>query len=52
MLNVTSIFHRPQNQEQIADKKRSQFVIIESDHLTLLNVFNKYMQQENRMRFC
>ena len=40
MLSVPPVFYKPKGREEEADSKREKFVIPESDHLTLLNVFN------------
>ncbi|RCK59316.1 Pre-mRNA-splicing factor ATP-dependent RNA helicase prp16 [Candida viswanathii] len=42
MLSVPNIYHRPQERANEADQAREKFVISESDHLTLLNVFNQW----------
>lgn len=42
MLSVPNIYHRPKERAQEADQAREKFIISESDHLTLLNVFNQW----------
>lgn len=42
MLSVPSVFHRPKGREEESDSAREKFVVPESDHLTLLNVFNQW----------
>ena len=42
MLSVPNIYHRPKERSQEADQAREKFIISESDHLTLLNVFNQW----------
>ena len=39
MLSVPPVFYKPKGKEEEADSKREKFIIPESDHLTLLNVF-------------
>jgi pre-mRNA-splicing factor ATP-dependent RNA helicase DHX15/PRP43 len=41
---VPNVWVRPPNQRHEADKAKSVFKIPDSDHLTLLNVFNQYYQ--------
>ena len=41
MLSVPSVFYRPKERMEEADAAREKFNVPESDHLTLLNVFNQ-----------
>jgi pre-mRNA-splicing factor ATP-dependent RNA helicase DHX38/PRP16 len=42
MLSVPSIFFRPKNREQESDAAREKFFVSESDHLTLLHVYQQW----------
>lgn len=42
MLSVSTIFYRPKDRESEADSAREKFFVPESDHLTLLNVYEKW----------
>ncbi len=42
MLSVPTIFLRPKDHEKEADSAREKFFVPESDHLTLLNVYEKW----------
>ncbi|KAL1940616.1 hypothetical protein VTO73DRAFT_8051 [Trametes versicolor] len=42
MLSVPSVFYRPKERQEEADAAREKFNVPESDHLTLLNVFNQW----------
>ncbi|KAJ6519179.1 P-loop containing nucleoside triphosphate hydrolase protein [Mycena sanguinolenta] len=42
MLSVPSVFYRPKERMEEADAAREKFNVPESDHLTLLNVFNQW----------
>ena len=42
MLSVPSIFFRPKDKEAESDSAREKFFVPESDHLTLLNVYQKW----------
>ncbi|KAJ5075069.1 pre-mRNA-splicing factor atp-dependent RNA helicase prp16 [Anaeramoeba ignava] len=42
MLSVPSIFFRPKDREDESDSKREKFFVPESDHLTLLNVYQQW----------
>lgn len=42
MLSVPSVFYRPKDRETDADSSREKFFVPESDHLTLLNVYNQW----------
>jgi len=47
MLSVPTVWIRPaNNQRRDADAAKALFTVPESDHLTLLNVFNQYMQSK------
>jgi len=40
MLSVPAIFYRPKDREAESDAAREKLFVSESDHLTLLNVYN------------
>src|SRR6266478_1283092 len=42
MLSVPSVFYRPKERVEEVDAARDKFNVPESDHLTLLNVFNQW----------
>ncbi|KAH9964577.1 P-loop containing nucleoside triphosphate hydrolase protein [Russula dissimulans] len=42
MLSVPSVFYRPKERMEEADAARDKFNVPESDHLSLLNVFNQW----------
>ncbi|KAI0327247.1 P-loop containing nucleoside triphosphate hydrolase protein [Cubamyces sp. BRFM 1775] len=42
MLSVPSVFYRPKERQEEADAAREKFNVPESDHLTLLNVYNQW----------
>ncbi|KAF9560184.1 pre-mRNA splicing factor [Agrocybe pediades] len=42
MLSVPSVFYRPKERLEESDAAREKFQVPESDHLTLLNVFNQW----------
>ena len=44
MLSVPSIFYRPRDRETEADAAREKLFVSESDHLTLLNVYNQWVR--------
>eukprot|EP01054_Gregarina_sp_Poly1_P008658 Gregarina_sp_Poly_1__8657@NODE_515_length_7812_cov_238_903163_g409_i0_p1_GENE_NODE_515_length_7812_cov_238_903163_g409_i0NODE_515_length_7812_cov_238_903163_g409_i0_p1_ORF_typecomplete_len654_score92_77HA2/PF04408_23/5_7e32Flavi_DEAD/PF07652_14/0_11Flavi_DEAD/PF07652_14/1_1e21OB_NTP_bind/PF07717_16/5_4e03OB_NTP_bind/PF07717_16/6_5e21DEAD/PF00270_29/1e12DEAD/PF00270_29/3_6e03Helicase_C/PF00271_31/1_2e09AAA_19/PF13245_6/2_3e08AAA_22/PF13401_6/4_7e08T2SSE/PF00437_20/0_00042ATPase/PF06745_13/0_0019A len=43
MLSVPSIFYRPKGRTEEADASREKFAVSESDHLTMLNVYNQWI---------
>jgi HrpA-like RNA helicase len=49
MLSVPSIFYRPKERMEEADAAREKFNVPESDHLTLLNVFNQWKSHQSVM---
>ncbi|KXN84821.1 Pre-mRNA-splicing factor ATP-dependent RNA helicase PRP16 [Leucoagaricus sp. SymC.cos] len=48
MLSVPSVFYRPKERMEEADAAREKFNVPESDHLTLLNVFNQWKSHAYR----
>ena len=44
MLSIPTVFYRPKGREEESDNAREKFAVPESDHLTLLNV---YLQWKN-----
>ena len=42
MLSVPAIFYRPTGREEESDAKREKFSVPESDHMTLLNVYQQW----------
>ncbi|XP_056646723.1 pre-mRNA-splicing factor ATP-dependent RNA helicase PRP16 [Diorhabda sublineata] len=52
MLSVPSIFYRPKGREEEADAVREKFQVPESDHLTFLNVYNQWKQNNYSSHWC
>ena len=52
MLSVPSLFHRPKGREAEADSAREKFSVPESDHLTLLNVFQQWQANRGITNWC
>ncbi|XP_075224312.1 ATP-dependent RNA helicase l(1)G0007 isoform X2 [Lycorma delicatula] len=52
MLSVPSIFYRPKGREEEADSVREKFQVPESDHLTFLNVYNQWKQNNYSANWC
>ena len=46
MLSVPSVFYRPKDRESEADAAREKFFVAESDHLTLLNLYNEWQRHD------
>ncbi len=46
MLSVPAIFFRPKDREQESDAAREHFQVPESDHLTLLNVYDQWKRHK------
>ena len=42
MLSVPSVFYRPKERQEEADSAREKFFVSESDHLTLMNVYQQW----------
>lgn len=52
MLSVPSVFFRPKDREEESDAAREKFMVPESDHLTLLNVFQQWKANGYRGDWC
>ena len=52
MLSVPGIFFRPKDREEESDAAREKFFVPESDHLTLLNVYLQWQQQNYSSTWC
>ena len=52
MLTVPAIFFRPKDRAAESDAAREKFFVPESDHLTLLNVFQQYMSNGASTAWC
>lgn len=52
MLSVPTIFYRPKERAEESDISREKFLVPESDHLTLLNVFKQWKSHGSSDRWC
>jgi pre-mRNA-splicing factor ATP-dependent RNA helicase DHX15/PRP43 len=52
MLNVPNPFIRPNNDRKNADAAKAQFDHDDGDHLTLLNAYNAYKENEGDSQWC
>ncbi|CCD25179.1 DEAH-box ATP-dependent RNA helicase PRP22 NDAI_0E03620 [Naumovozyma dairenensis CBS 421] len=52
MLSVQNVFSRPKGKQQDADNKKARFHHPYGDHLTLLNVYNRWEQNGYSDEFC
>ncbi|KAJ3212239.1 DEAH-box RNA helicase prp16, partial [Clydaea vesicula] len=52
MLSVPSVFYRPKERAEESDAMREKFFVAESDHLTLLHVYNQWKQNSFRDSWC
>lgn len=52
MLSVPSIFNRPRERQEESDLSREKFLVPESDHLTLLNVYSQWKAQGKSDSWC
>eukprot|EP01083_Nonionella_stella_P141679 437026_1 len=52
MLSVPSIFFRPENKATESDAAREKFFRPESDHLTLLNIYQSWQRQNYNAYWC
>ncbi|KAL0872222.1 hypothetical protein ABMA27_004619 [Loxostege sticticalis] len=52
MLSVPSVFYRPQGREEEADAVKEKFQVPESDHLTLLHLYNQWKANKYSSQWC
>ncbi|KAL2528556.1 RNA helicase family protein [Forsythia ovata] len=52
MLSVPSVFFRPKDRVEESDAAREKFFVPESDHLTLLNVYQQWKANQYRGDWC
>ncbi|KAK9090147.1 hypothetical protein Sjap_023324 [Stephania japonica] len=52
MLSVPSVFFRPKDRAEESDAAREKFFVPESDHLTLLNVYQQWKANDYRGGWC
>lgn len=52
MLSVPAIFYRPKGREEESDQVREKFAVPESDHLTYLNVFLQWKNNNYSSGWC
>ncbi|KAG2772310.1 Pre-mRNA-splicing factor ATP-dependent RNA helicase [Phytophthora cactorum] len=52
MLSVPSVFFRPKDREEESDAAREKFFVPESDHLTLLNVYQQWESNRHSAQWC
>eukprot|EP00179_Madagascaria_erythrocladioides_P008263 CAMPEP_0198325014 /NCGR_PEP_ID=MMETSP1450-20131203/12870_1 /TAXON_ID=753684 ORGANISM="Madagascaria erythrocladiodes, Strain CCMP3234" /NCGR_SAMPLE_ID=MMETSP1450 /ASSEMBLY_ACC=CAM_ASM_001115 /LENGTH=722 /DNA_ID=CAMNT_0044028855 /DNA_START=33 /DNA_END=2201 /DNA_ORIENTATION=+ len=52
MLSVPSVFYRPNGREEESDAAREKFFVPESDHLTLLHVFQRWKASGGHAEWC
>ncbi|KAE8719683.1 RNA helicase family protein isoform 3 [Hibiscus syriacus] len=52
MLSVPSVFFRPKDRAEESDTAREKFFVPESDHLTLLNVYQQWKSNQYRGDWC
>ncbi len=52
MLSVDKHFYRPKGKEEESDAKREKFAVPESDHLTLLNVYQQWKVSTYSAKWC
>lgn len=52
VLSVPTVFFRPKGREEDSDSAREKFQVPESDHLTLLNVYQQWRVNKYSMSWC
>jgi pre-mRNA-splicing factor ATP-dependent RNA helicase DHX38/PRP16 len=52
MLSVPNVFYRPKERAEESDSMREKFFVAESDHLTLLHVYNQWKSNGYKESWC
>lgn len=52
MLSVQTVFHRPKEKQNLADQRKARFHSTKGDHLTLLNVYNRWCASKYSKDWC
>uniref|UniRef100_A0A7S4HNM3 RNA helicase n=1 Tax=Vannella robusta TaxID=1487602 RepID=A0A7S4HNM3_9EUKA len=52
MLSVPTVFFRPKDRQEESDAAREKFMVAESDHLTLLHVYQQWRQHHHSSAWC
>lgn len=52
MLSVPSVWYRPKERQEESDAAREKFFVPESDHLTLLNVYQQWTANRQSEQWC
>jgi len=52
MLSIPNIFYRPKDRAEESDAAREKFFVPESDHLTLLNVYQQWKRNNYSAHWC
>ncbi|CAK9441515.1 uncharacterized protein LODBEIA_P53830 [Lodderomyces beijingensis] len=52
MLSVQTIFYRPHKRRALADQRKARFHSTQGDHLTLLNVYQRFMLNHGSQTWC
>ena len=52
LLSVPPLFHRPNDKKQQSDHSKEKFSHVDGDHLTLLNVYHAYKQNNDNSEWC
>ncbi|CDK28199.1 unnamed protein product [Kuraishia capsulata CBS 1993] len=52
MLSVPNVFYRPRERQQQSDQARERFFVPESDHLTMLNVYEQWIANKSSEKWC
>lgn len=52
MMQIQNVFITPSKQKVAANRAKRRFSVEEGDHLTLLNVFNAFLQYNKNARWC
>lgn len=52
MLSVPLVFYRPKEKQALADQRKARFHHLHGDHLTLLNVYNGWINSHRSRAWC
>ena len=52
MLSVQDVFVNVRNQQRAVDSARRRFAVVEGDHISMLNIFNSFMNSGKSVKWC
>lgn len=52
MMQIQNVFVSPSNEKKASERARTKFSVKEGDHITMVNVYNAFIKQNQSTRWC